>query len=289
MSRHDDPNLLREPTRPMPDSLRSRLLAIPGDSTALAESDESDELDRLYDAALAAQSQHDVESMLDEDSLQTTPLRAAIVRLLAAVFRDARAVRPMPERLAGGLRAVRKTAGRRQRSTRKNRWQTRWITEPRWAAAACWLLAFALTLGTGESVAGLLDAPTKLHAQSSSWIQRAGVALGDAWDGARPTVQEPLALKPLVRSDLWLDVAETAGSRLDNALGFVRARSEALGVQFEASADRLVHEVSAAWSVVRADLIPQIENTVSTTPVSTSHSNPTNPGDPSPEEARDDR
>lgn len=287
MSRYDDPSLLREPTRPMPESLRSRLLVIPGEMAAEnGAQTEADELDRLYDAALAAQSKHDAESLLDEESLETTPLRAAIVRLLAAVFRDSRVVRPLPEQLAAGLRAVRtvsKTADRKLRSV----WKTRWVTEPRWAAAACWLLAFALTLGTGESVAGLLDAPTQLHAKSSSWVQRAG----DAWDGARTYVRDDLW------SDLRTDTAKAARSRIKTSYGFVHARAEALGVQIEATADRLAHDAAAALSVVRGDLMPQIqpqaEESLTATPDrapdTASDNNPTNPGDPSPEEARDDR
>ncbi|MDA8019628.1 MAG: hypothetical protein MPN21_19480 [Thermoanaerobaculia bacterium] len=244
--------LLRDPVRPMPESLRARLLAIPVlDSTQAEEQ----EIDRLYAAALAARTDEN----LDPATLHTSPIRATVVRLLAAVIRDARSRLPLPEALTERLHAVRRTMiqpGRRS-------WRIRWVTETRWAAVACWLLAFAFTLGTDDAVAGLLDAPTTIHARSSHWAQRAGEGLGGAWSDAR--------------------------TELHIGYGLVRSRAVALGAQAEAWSGRAVRDVGTAWSLVSTGLAPQVEGSVKEFAPKELESNPTNPGDPSPEEVHDDR
>lgn len=250
MSRsHDDQmasRLLREPVRPMPEALRGRLLAIPSGAAEAESPETGTEIDRLYYVALSAGNTLSTgrDASLDPEALGTTPIRAAIVRLLAAVFRDARLVRPMPQHLANGLRAVHRTA--------RPAWRTRWITEPRWAAAACWLLAFALTLGTGDAVAGLLDAPTKLHETSTSW---ASGWTHTASDQARSA---------------W---TSTRGS-LVAGYDLVRSRAVAFGVHAEAWGGRAASDVEAGWTYMTRSFAPTYE---------------TNPGESSPEEARDDR
>lgn len=236
----DDAAALREPVRPMPVSLRASLLTIP------EEAEQPDEIDHLYGAALAAAR---AESEPDLADLPTTSIRAAVVRLLAAVFRDAQRLHPVPERLAESLQSVVREAGRR-------RFATRWITEPRWAAAACWLLAFALTFGTGDAVAGLLvEAPGHLHTRSAHWAQKADE----------------------VSEDLGDDLAKAARRvRVEVSAGYdlVHSRAEAFGTQAQAWGDRMARKLDQAWA------------TFATSTLATAFSTP---NEPLPQEAQDDR
>lgn len=237
---------LREPVRPMPASLRRRLLAIPAGVEQSEQPEQPDEVDRLYAAALAAAH---TEQTNTEQTLHTTSIRAAVVSLLAAVFRDARRLRPVPERLAADLRTVAHRAG-------SSRFTSRWITEPRWAAAACWLLAFALTLGTGDAVAGLLvEAPERLQTRSAAWAQKFDEVSGDLGDDLASAARR---------------VRDEASAGYD----LVRSRAFAAGTKARAWGDRTARKLDQAWS--------QFATSALATAFST-------PNEPLPQEAQNDR
>lgn len=269
-----DARRLREPAQPLPESLRRSLLAIPGS----AASEEFQESDRLYGIALEAADLEDdapEDANLEDAALGTSPVRAAVVRLLAAVVRDARSRRPLPPGLHSNLRQIPERISRR--APRTKGWKARWVTEPRWAAAACWLLAFALTLGTGDAVAGLLDAPQKIHATSTHWagrlVERTAESLGAA-SAASSTVRRELG----------------------DGVDLFRTRAGALAARAESWSARRLRDVEEAWDHVSQnplsrELAPRIELDADGDSNDSNNldSKPTNPGDPSPEEARDDR
>lgn len=202
-------SLLREPSRALPDSLRSRLLAIGSAEVAAASTMDDAEVDRLYAVALRAANG---ETEPEQADLEATGLQAAVVEMLAAVFRDARIVRQLPRRLANGLRTL---GGGRETLPR-------WIAEPRWAAAACWMLAFALTLGTGDAGALLLEAPSALQSKSQQWTGAAAEVFEGVRDEAVGTLESgyDLLRSRAVATAAWIEARaeariERAGRDLD--------------------------------------------------------------------------
>ncbi len=150
--------------RPLPATLRARLSSIPRRVVVCRDHE------RLYAAAVATARGRGAEPAAAEHLASCQPCRTLYGTLTVAF-----AERPPapPATLIGRLKGI----------ARGVEPLPAWVTDGRWATAACLLLAVVLTAMAGDSAALFRDASSNLETRATAWSE-AGESRGrQLWDG----------------------------------------------------------------------------------------------------------
>ncbi len=160
--------------RPLPESLRARLKAIPRRVVVCRDRE------RLYAAARAAARGLEVEPAAAEHLASCRDCRT-LYGTLSAAFAE-RPPAPTPGlfgRLKGIARGVEPLPA--------------WIADGRWATAACLLLAVVLTAMAGDSAALFRDASSAVETRAATWTEVGENRGRQLWTGLSHRMAEGVA------------------------------------------------------------------------------------------------
>ncbi|MEM6792753.1 MAG: hypothetical protein AAF725_02145 [Acidobacteriota bacterium] len=204
--------------RGLPAGLAARLAAMPEDL---------ERADSLYVSALSGDPLGDRVPLGEERN----PGRRAAHDALAVTFAEARRRRPLPHALETRLRAIPKRRAAEQ--------LPRWVTDSRWATAACLLLTAALGLAAQDASARF--------AQTTAWVQEAPARIQETsrLAGGETFTQAEEGLRQASgdlerRWSAWTDSANREWRRAQRAADAAgQDLREEASENYEAAADRL--------------------------------------------------
>ena len=167
--------MLKDPhRRPLPESLRARLQAIPRRVVVCRDRE------RLYAAARAAAHGERPEPAAAEHLASCDRCRTLYGTLRAAFEETPPAPTPtLFDRLKGIARGVEPLPA--------------WIADGRWATAACLLLAVVLTALAGDSAATFRDASSAVETRAAAWAETGESRGRQMWAGLSAGLSNGLA------------------------------------------------------------------------------------------------
>ncbi len=170
--------MMKDPRRPMPQTLRQRLRDIPRHEVLCRDVDRLYRLARTRARAAEEQDSATARDTAAERHLNECPRCRELYATLTAALEVRRL--PMPRRLAHSLRKI---------ARQPERLLPVWIADTRYAAAACYLVA-ALTLSLASDASALFrDTTQAVSSKAVTWVDRGETRGLEVWHATTATVR----------------------------------------------------------------------------------------------------